>query len=244
MFIHPLEDCFDLLIQFGAVGDDQHPPAFAVLAYPLGQPYHGERFAAALGMPDDAALAALDEGLRGLHAEILVLAAQFLGTGIEHHEVVDQFQQPRLPANLQQMPVQQVRLIRIRAGILHPAQVILLRRLDGGVAQALGIIARHHPLHGREKGLDEFLLLVVQILADALGHRHGGAFQFQHTQRDAVDVDHHVRALGAGLGRIRRSAPLTVTSSAMAKWLFSGCFQSISQTVTRFSPAPGCTFTP
>ena len=98
------------------------------------------------------------------------------------------------------MPVQRVLLCGIGAGVFHPAQVVFFRGLNGAIAQAFGVVARHHPLHGREKWLDEFLFLVVQILADALGHRHGRAFQLQHTQRHAVDVNHHVRALGAGLG--------------------------------------------
>ena len=44
------------------------------------------------------------------------------------------------------------------------------------------------------------LLLVVEILADALGHRDGGALQLQHAERDAVDVEHDVRALRVGPG--------------------------------------------
>ena len=113
---------------------------------------------------------------------------------------MNQFQQPFLGAYLQQLAVQQVRLSRKGAAFLHPLQVILFRRFDGGVAQPLAVVARHHQLQGREKRLNELLLLVVQVLADALGHRHGGAFQFQHAQRDAVEVDHHIRPLAAGLG--------------------------------------------
>ena len=84
--------------------------------------------------------------------------------------------------------------------VFLPGQVILLRRLDGAVAQALGVVARHDQLHRGEEGLDEDLLLVVEVLADALGHRDGGALQLQHAERDAVDVEHHIRALGVGLG--------------------------------------------
>ena len=210
--VNPLLDAekhlLDLAVQIGTVGDDQHPRAGDVFQNPLGQPHHGQRLAAALGMPEDAALAAAEEGLRGLHPEILVLAAQLLDAGIEHHEVVDQLQQPRFFAHLQQLAVQQVGLLRHRPAVLNPAPPILLRRLDSGVAQALAIIARHQPLLGGEEGLDECLLLIVQMLADALGHRDGGAFQLQHAQRDAVDVDHQVRALGAGLGRIGQIDPL------------------------------------
>ena len=66
------------------------------------------------------------------------------------------------------------------------------------------------------------------------------ALQFENAQGDAVvDVQHDVRAFA-------RSPPAdsTFTSSAMAKWFFSGCFQSISQTVCVFSPTSGFTFTP
>ena len=113
-----------------------------------------------------------------------------------------QLQQPGLAAHLQDLAVEQIGFCRKRAVGFHPAQVIFLFCFNSGVAQPLGVIARHHPLQGREKRLDEFLLLVVQVLADALGHRHGGAFELQHAQRDAIDVDHHVRALAAGFGRI------------------------------------------
>jgi hypothetical protein len=134
------------------------------------------------------------------HSEVLVLAAQFLGPRVEHHEVVDQFEESRLAAHLQQVAVQPVRLAGVRAAFLHPSQVILLRRLDGGVAQPLAVVAGHQPLHRGKEGLDELLLLVVEVLTNALGHRHGGALQFQYAERDAVHVQHHIRALGAGLG--------------------------------------------
>lgn len=51
--------------------------------------------------------------------------------------------------------------------------------------------------------LDEDLLLVVEVLPDAFGNRHRGALQFQHGQRDAVDVEHDVGALveRVGIGR-------------------------------------------
>ncbi len=60
-----------------------------MLADPLGQPDHGQAFAAALGVPDDAAFAALHAGLRRLHAEVLVVAADFLDARIEDDEIVD-----------------------------------------------------------------------------------------------------------------------------------------------------------
>ena len=206
VLVHALEDLLDLLIELGAVGHHQHPCARYVLANPLGQPHHGQALAAALGVPNDAALAPADEVLRRLHAEVLVLAAELFGARIKHHKVVHQLQQAGLVADLQNVAVQQIVFSRIEAGVLHPAQVIFFLRLNGGVAQALAVVARHHPLQGREEGLDKFLLLVVQVLANALGHSHGGAFELQHAQRNAVDVEDDVRALAAGLGHHRQNA--------------------------------------
>lgn len=68
--------------------------------------------------------------MRRLHAEVLVLPAQLLGAGVEYHEVVDEFQQPRLAAHLQQMPVQQARLGRIRAIVFQPALASLASAVD------------------------------------------------------------------------------------------------------------------
>lgn len=194
------EYLFDLLVEFGAVGDDEHARPGAVFAYPFGEPDHGERFAAALGVPDDAALAAPDEVLGGLDAEVLVLAADLLSSGVVDDEVVDQFQEAPLATNLHQVAVQRIGFVGMGSGVFHPLEVVLLAGLDGAVAQSLAVVAGHKPLHRAEKRLDELLLLVVEILADAFGHRHGGAFEFQHAQRDAVDVEHEVGALGAGLG--------------------------------------------
>ncbi len=62
----------------------------------------------ALGVPDDAALAPLHVILRGAHAEILVVPAELLGAGVEDDEVVDQLQEARLVAELDQCPVERV----------------------------------------------------------------------------------------------------------------------------------------
>ena len=114
-------------------------------------------------MPDDAALAAPHVLLRGAHAEVLVVAADLLGSGVEDDEVVDQFEKAGLGADLEQRAVERV----VAGAVLLPDEVVLLRCLDGAVAQALGVVAGHHPLHRREEVLDEDLLLVVEVLADA-----------------------------------------------------------------------------
>jgi hypothetical protein len=231
-----LEDLLDLLVELGAVGDDEDARVLDVLADPLGEPHHGEALARALGVPDDAALAAPDVALGGAHAEVLVVAAQLLGAGVEHDEVVDQLEEARLRAELAQ---------RRSSGLspgrrLLPGQVVLLGRLDGAVAQALGVVAGHDVLHGREERLDELLLLVVEVLADALGHRH--VDRFSSSTPSAMPLTY--RTMSGRLVLALASAALTVTSSAMAKRFRSGCFQSMSQTVSVCAPTSALTFTP
>ena len=92
VFIHTREHFFNLLIQLGAVGDDQHPRPRHVLANPFGQPHHGQALAAALCMPDDAALTAVNELLRGLDPKVLVLTAQLFDACVKHHVIVHQLQ--------------------------------------------------------------------------------------------------------------------------------------------------------
>ncbi len=65
---HPL----DLLVELVAVGDDEDAGLGIVLHDPLGEQYHHDAFAAALGVPDNAALALGDALLRSLHAEELM----------------------------------------------------------------------------------------------------------------------------------------------------------------------------
>ncbi len=95
------EDAFDLLVQLVAVGNDHHARMRLVLQNPLGQQHHHDTFAAALGMPDNAALVRIDMCLRRFDTEILMHARQFFLSGIEQHEVMHQFNEPVLAAHLE-----------------------------------------------------------------------------------------------------------------------------------------------
>ena len=192
--VNALEDFLDLLVKLLAVGDDQHPPAGDVFPDPLRQPDHQQAFAAALGVPDDAALAAGDMPAGGDRAEVLVVAAGFLHTGVEHHEVVDDFKQPIPAAKLAEFAQQLVPAgFGTRLGFL-PSQPVLFRGFDEAVAQAFGLVARHQQLQRGEEGLDEFRFLVVEVLADAFSRGDGRALQFNHAEGDAVDIEHHIGA--------------------------------------------------
>src|SRR5208337_5416569 len=88
VLVDALEHLLDLLVKFGAVGDDQDAGILDVLANPLGEPDHRQALARALGVPDDAALLPLHVILRGTDSEILVVAAELLDPGVEDDEVV------------------------------------------------------------------------------------------------------------------------------------------------------------
>lgn len=147
----------------------------------------GQRgFAAALRVPDDAALAAMHKLLRRLDAEILVYAWQLLHAAIEQHEVVHQLDQPLLVAHLEQVFIQlETTVVRL---VFFPFQEIFFLGLDRAVLQPFGIVARKDELHRTEKPLVEFRLLVGNILADTVADGDATVLQLDHTHRDAVDI--------------------------------------------------------
>ena len=185
------EDTFDLFVQLVAVGDDGHAGVGVVLQDPLGQQHHDDAFAAALCVPDDAALVLSDMLLCCLDAEILVHSRQLLHTAIEEHEVVHQLDQPVFAAHLEQVFVQLEAAVILL--VFLPLEEILLRRADSAVLQALGIIACKDELHGAEEPFVELRLLVGQVLADAVTDGHAAVLQLQHADGDAVDIEHDIR---------------------------------------------------
>ena len=152
------EDAFDLLVQLVTVGNDGDAGVRFVLQNPLGQQHHHDALAAALRVPDDAALMALHVGLRRLDPDILVNPRQLLDAAVEQHEVVQQLEQPILGAHLEQV------FVELESGVVGlvflPLQEVLLLGLDGAVLQTLGVVAGKHQLHGGEEPLVELLLLI------------------------------------------------------------------------------------
>ena len=118
----------DLLVQFVAVGDDGDAGVGVVLQDPLREQHHHDALAAALRVPDDAALLLPHVRLRRLDAEILVHARQLLHAAVEEHEVVHQLDQPVLRAHLEQVLVQLEAAVVLL--VLLPLQEVLLRRAD------------------------------------------------------------------------------------------------------------------
>ena len=99
------ELAIELIVQVVPVCDDHDGGALQRLLQIVGIEHHGQGLAAALGVPEDAALAVGDGGVTGgfdglFHGEILVIARQNLkGVGavhIEADEVAENVQKPPL----------------------------------------------------------------------------------------------------------------------------------------------------
>ena len=139
-----LHHAFDLLVQFVAVGDDEDAGLGIVLQQPLGEQHHQDALAAALGVPDDAALALGDAFLRGLHAEELVRPRHFL-------EPASKMMKLRIRSSSRVLlhiwasgrsssaPAAGSALVVL---LVFPLHEELLRRADGAVAQPLRVAAR------------------------------------------------------------------------------------------------------
>lgn len=79
-----------------------------MFAYPLCQPNHRQALAAALGVPDDAALAALHVLLGRPDAEVLIMAAGLFRPCVKDDEIMHDLQQAVFAADLAQLPQQRV----------------------------------------------------------------------------------------------------------------------------------------
>lgn len=192
VFFNADENLFDLGIEFGAIGNQQDAGVGDVFADPFGEPDHGQAFAGALGVPDDAPFAALDVLLGGMDAEVLVVAAGLFGARIEDGEVVDEFEEAGFVTEQAEVFVEGA--IAGGGGGFFPLQVILFWGFDGAVAQSLGIVPGHQELQGGEEGTDEGFLLIIEVLADAFPDGDAGAFEFQDTEGDAVNVNNKIGA--------------------------------------------------
>ena len=210
---HADKELFDLVVQFFAVGDDQHPGIGVVGQDPLGQPHHGQGLSAALGVPDDAALLLLHQtALSAPNSVILVITADLFPAFVEDNKVVDQIEKTGLLEHGIELPVQfflqpgadvcniqivERKFLQVkRKAVLFPLQILFLRRHQRAVAQALAGVACHAVLDGGKEAVDEMLPLVGQILADAVGDGDRALFELQHRQGDPVDIHHQIRALG------------------------------------------------
>ena len=85
-----LHHALDLFVQFVAIGDDENSGLGIMFQQPLGEQHHEDAFAAALRVPDDAALPLANPLLCRLHARELMRTRHLLDAAVEDDEVVDQ----------------------------------------------------------------------------------------------------------------------------------------------------------
>ena len=86
-FTGTTKDTFNLLIQLIAISDDDHTGIVVVGQDPAGQQHHHNALAAALGVPDNPAVAVLNMLLGSLDAEVLMDPWQFLDAAIKQNKV-------------------------------------------------------------------------------------------------------------------------------------------------------------
>ncbi|KAF2990316.1 hypothetical protein MJC1_02711 [Methylocystis sp. MJC1] len=82
------EDPFDLLIELVAVGDDHDACMGIVFEDPFGEQHHDDAFAAALGMPNDAALLLPNVFLGRLDTKILMHPRQLLHAAVKQDKIM------------------------------------------------------------------------------------------------------------------------------------------------------------
>src|SRR5690606_3214623 len=111
--------------------------------------------------PDDAALAALDVLLGSLDPEILVNTRQLLDSAVEQHEILHQFDEALLAADLCQILVELVAFVLLL--VLLPFEEVLLRRADGSVLKPLSIISGKYELNGGKEPFIELGTLVGKV---------------------------------------------------------------------------------
>ena len=159
-------------------------------------------------MPDDAAFVRLDSRLCLFDAEELIVAADFFDAFVEDDEIVQKVEKAVRLEDAVKLPIQLTRhgstdiIDRTRigvAGILEilPLQIVFLRRHDSPIAETFAVVSRHAELDGREERLNKMFHLVGQILPDPIRYGYRTLFEFQHSNRDAVDINDDIRTFGA-----------------------------------------------
>ena len=73
--------------------------------------------------------------------------------------------------------------------VILPLHIKLLFGPKRAVAQAFRLIPGHAELHGSKETSNERVLLVCEILPDALRHRDAASLQFNDSHGDTVQVD-------------------------------------------------------
>ena len=201
----------NLRVQLLAIRDDDH----AGVAVPqlhqdiLRQHDHGQALAAALRMPNDAALAvvvlvAFGDGLHDFpDGEELLIAADLLHVGVEENEIANQLEHALTAEQRDGVSVlfggHAIRDKRAQPG-LQPVSILLLPyapelfgragcRVFDGV-----LVGRHDELREFEELRNICRLLVADHLPDGLFHGDMRGLALDDGKGNAIDEQHDVRA--------------------------------------------------
>ena len=201
----------NLRVQLLAVRDDDHA-GMAVLQLHqdiLRQHDHGQALAAALRMPNDAALAvavlvAFGDGLHDFpDGEELLIAADFFHVGVKENEIANQLEHALAAEQGDDISVlfggHAIRDERFQPG-LQPFVILLLPdapeffgcagcRVFDGV-----LVGRHDELRKFEELRDIRRLLVADHLPDGLFHGDMRSLALDDGKGNAIDEQHDVRA--------------------------------------------------
>ena len=175
----------------------------------LCQHHHGQAFAAALGMPDHAALpVALFVGLLDglddlLDGKVLLIPAYFFHVGVEKHKVPDQFHNPLFAEQRNQVAVlfggHAVRDIAVQC-IFQKSCVLLLPHIpeffrggSGGILHGV-LVGGHDNLSKFIELRDILALLVADVLFHCLVNTDLWSLTLDNRKRDTIDEQHKIRA--------------------------------------------------
>ena len=201
----------NLRVQLLAVRDDDHA-GMAVLQLHqdiLRQHDHGQALAAALRMPNDAALAVavlvvFGDGLHDFpDGEELLIAADLLHVGVEENEIANQLVHALGAEQRDDIPVlfsgHSIRDECFQPG-LQPFVILLLPdapeffgRADCRVFDGV-LVGRHDELREFEEMRDIRRLLVADHLPDGLFHGDMWGLALDDGKGNAIDEQHDVRA--------------------------------------------------
>ncbi|MPM78394.1 hypothetical protein SDC9_125405 [bioreactor metagenome] len=89
IFFHIKEQALNLVVQFFTVGNDYNTAVRHILDNPFCQPYHYERFAGALRIPNDTAVLVVNPLPCGDIGKILIVTCDLFDTRVEDNKVVN-----------------------------------------------------------------------------------------------------------------------------------------------------------
>ena len=208
ILIHAGECFFYLLIKFISICNDKYTSIKLrpMCQNPLCKPYHCQRFAGTLRVPQNTAHRFIRISVRivklrpqiikpllsALDAKILIVPAHLFDAFIKNNEVHDKVDKTFLIEHgiylLQEFILDAFAgftdtniygitlLLMFFEAVILPLHIELLSGQKRAVAQTFRLVSGHTELHGSKEAPNKGVLLICEILADAFGHRDATSF--------------------------------------------------------------------